>query len=777
MTLGAAHPIGRWLIAVAGLSLTFLSTGARHGAARLPSRPAPRTAFAALPLRFEENDGQFAPRVRYMARASGATLSLADDGATLSLRFGPTLTLGVAGGASAAPRASDELVTRTHYLRGNDPSKWLTNVRSFGRVTYPSAVDGVNLVFHGEGEKLEYDFVVAPGVDPTKVALEVGGAQGLSLTSTGELAIRTTSGQVVQPRPRVYQVVDGREEEVPGSYRLVDDTRVAFDVASYDSARELVIDPTIAYATYLGGSGEDEGTTIAVDGSGSVYVAGSTTSVDFPTAGALQANANANTDAFIAKLDPSGSSLVYATYLGGRADDEASGIAVDTMGQAYLTGTTLSDDFPTSNALYDAFRGPGDGGCPETNAFVAELSPSGGSLVYSTYLGGGGGDHPRGIAVDSKGDAYVAGWTASPDFPTKNPLFGWPESDAGVPDESFVTELAPSGGSLVYSTLLPGNVDAIAVDGSGDAFVTGATPSSAFPTKTPIFPSINGSSDAFVTEISPAGGSLVYSTFLGGSGDDAGTGIAVDAVGNAYVVGQTTSTDFPTAGPLFTAGGMFVTKLAASGASLGYSTYFPAGSSIAVDSAANAYVAGSASTGFPPVAPLPSSSSNVTGKYNGVVAELSPTGSALLFSTYVGDGAGAEGQEQQIHGIAVSPDGNVYVTGTTDWTNFPVNRALCALPPPGANAFVVWIAPAAVTPGGTTPGGDACPAPGTPVVQRGGPTGAPAQCAPMVVDSEARACAVAYGAPPPGRGWLVAWLATLVGARARRSRRNRVCSK
>jgi hypothetical protein len=750
------------------LSLSFMLGGdpsVRAPAAPVtPERPA---VWASLPLRFEE--GPLGDPARFVARARGITAFLGDEGATLLLAplRGPrtTLTLRVDGGRPTQPRASNALVTRTNYIRGRDPARWRTGVLSFARVTYASVLDGVDLVFHGRGAALEYDFVIEPGVDPALAVLTVEGAQRLSLTEDGDLSIQTAAGEVVQPRPRVYQEIDGRERELAATYRIIDSVRVGFEVASYDAARELVIDPTLVYATYLGGNNWDEGTAIAVDAAGSIYVTGTTTSIDFPTVAAEQPEANANTDAFVTKLDPTGASLLYATYLGGRGTDEATGIALDSTGHAYVTGQTLSDDFPTVNALYGSFSGP-DGGCPVENGFVAELSESGAALVYSTYLAGTEGTQPRGIAVDPQGNAYVAGSVQSPDFPTKNPLFGW-VAESSVPandtvEESFVTELGPSGTSLVYSTFLPSSIDAIAVDALGDAYVTGLTSYVAFPTMNALQASLSGSVEAFVTEIAPGGTSLVYSTFLGG-GDEVGTGIAVDAKGAAYVTGGSV----PGGAPLG-----FVTKLAPSGTAVDYATSRAAGIGIAVDSAGIAYVAGDALPGFPTVDPLPSSSANVTGVVNGAVAALSADGSALVYSTYLGDGSSAEGQQQQIAAIAVSADGNAYVTGFTDWSNFPTTRALCTTPPRGGNAFVAWIAPAAVTTPGAAPSGDLCPAPTGPGGSLGGPTGAPAKCLGLVPGSNG--CAAAPGLARPARpaGVFVAALLLVFAVFARRFARN-----
>ncbi len=304
----------------------------------------------------------------------------------------------------------------------------------------------------------------------------------------------------------------------------------------------------LVYSTYLGGSSGEYGSDIALDVSGNAYVTGRTYSTDFPTAHALQPTNHCGTDAFVVKLNASGTALVYSTYLGGSSDDGGNGIAVDVYGNAYITGEIGSTDFPTANPLQPTYHGG------NYEAFVAKLNASGTALVYSTYLGGSAYDCGNGIAVDVYGNAYVTGLTASTDFPTANPL--QPTYHGGQYD-AFVAKLNDSGTALVYSTYLGGSSDDhgqdIAVDVSGNAFVTGSTGSTDFPTANPLQPTNHGSGgggDAFVAKLNASGTAFVYSTYLGGSFDDHGEDIAVDVSGNVYVTGTTTSIDFPTANPL-----------------------------------------------------------------------------------------------------------------------------------------------------------------------------------------------------------------------------------
>jgi hypothetical protein len=464
--------------------------------------------------------------------------------------------------------------------------------------------------------------------------------------------------------------------------------QIGFQVAEYDASLPLVVDPILVYSTYLGGSGLDQAQGIAVDSSGNAYVTGSTSSPDFPMANPSQVRyGGAGSDAFVTKLSASGNALVYSTHLGGRATDVGYGIAVDSAGNAYLTGTTDSTDFPTANS----FQALHAGGI--NDAFVTKLNPSGNALVYSTYLGGGGSDAGYGIAVDSFANAYVTGSTSSIDFPTMNSLADY---GGGVID-AFVTKLNPSGKALVYSTYLGGSGDdagyGIAVDSVGNACVTGSTSSPDFPTASPLQARYGGAeSDAFVTKLNAPGSMLVYSTYLGGNGVDAGYGIALDSAGNAYVTGSTSSPDFPTASPFQVGYGgaesdAFVTKLNAAGNALVYSSYLggngiDAGYGIAVDSFANAYVAGStSSSNFPLINPFPAR--NADKNVYAFLTKLSAATNAPLYSTYFGGG-----NQDICNGIAVDSSRNAYLAGWTGSTNFPTANPLQAHYAGAGDAFV-----------------------------------------------------------------------------------------
>jgi len=581
-------------------------------------------------------------------------------------------------GANPKPAVAglDALPGKSNYFVGNDPDKWRTGVPNFGKVRYAGVYPGIDLVFHGNQRQIEYDFVVAPGADPGAIRLAWKGAKRVEVASSGDLVLHVAGGRVVHHAPIVYQRVNGSRREVSGGYVLRDRNQVGFRVAAYDRSRPLVIDPVLVYSTYLGGSDYDFGYGIAVDGSGNAYVTGYTGSTDFPTAGPLQAaNAGGDYDAFVSKFNAAGSALTYSTYLGGSGGDSGRGIAVDGSGNAYVTGQTASTDFPTAGPLQAAMAGDWDAFVSKLNAagsaltystylggwfgdeghgiavdglgnayvtggtyspdfptagplqaamagyfydaFVSKLNAAGSALTYSTYLGGSSSDWGEDIAVDGSGNAYVAGFTDSIDFPTAGPLQAANGGAWSV--DVFVSKLNAAGSALSYSTYLGGSSDdyvySIAVDGSGIAYVTGGTNSTNFPTASPLQAAKAGPSDAFVSKLNAAGSALAYSTYLGGSSNDSGYGIAVDGSGNAYVAGYTSSTNFPTAGPLQAANGggtydAFVSKLNAAGSALTYSTYLggsnsDSGRDIAVDGSGNAYVTGrTESPNFPTAGPL-----------------------------------------------------------------------------------------------------------------------------------------------------------------------------
>lgn len=639
-----------------------------------------------LPLSFEPNRGQTDTRVKFLARGRGYRLFLTPREAVLDLDVasqttdarraqktarGAVVRMGLIG-ASAQPSVlgTGQLPGRVNYLLGDDARRWRVGIPTFSKVLYREVYPGIDLAYYGSQGRLEYDFVVRPGADPNVIALRFAGAEDLNLTSHGDLLLRLDAGELRLQKPRIYQELDGARRDVRGAYLRKGARAIGFELGSYDASRPLVIDPVLSYSTYLGGGGDEQGNLVAVDSAGNAYVTGRTASTNFPTTSGADSSLGGPQDAFVTKLNASGSALVYSTYLGGNALDDGETLAVDSASNAYVIGFTFSSDFPTVGAVDASLGGTED-------AFVTKLNPSG-ALAYSTYLGGGGVDEGFGIAVDSAANAYAAGRTFSSDFPT----FGAIDSSLGGADDAFVTKLNAAGSVFVYSTYLGGSgseqAGSIALDSASSAYVPGFTSSSDFPTSTGAADTtLGGATDAFVTKLNASGSALAYSTYLGGSADESVPfGIAVDGSFNAYVTSRTFSTDFPTTTDAFdsTLGGTqdaFVTKLNPSGSALAYSTYLGGGGtersfSIAVDDS-RAWVTGrTSSSDFPTIDPL---DATLGGTQDAFVTKLNRPGGGLSFSTYLG----GSGTDVGV-GIALdsaSPNPSAYIIGATGSSDFP----------------------------------------------------------------------------------------------------------
>jgi len=679
-----------------------------------------------MQLTFEANQGQTDPQVQFVARGAGYTLFLTPTEAVMSVNSRPNnaevrkpiekqyamhssaldsaandgkpsvIRMQFAGANPAARIVGmEEQPGIVNYFTGNDSAHWRTNIPTFARVEYQDIYPGINLIYYGNQEKLEYDFEVAARANPNAIAFSVEGSETARLDGQGNLVLQSNGTEFVQHRPYLYQEVNGARQDVSGSF-VIQGQQVGFQVGQYDLARPLVIDPVLSFSTYLGGNQDDTPHSINVDSSGNIYVVGTTSSLNFPvTSGGYQRTyAGGLSDAFVTKLNPTGSALIYSTYLGGNSDglgghdghDTALGLAIDAQGFAYVAGETGSTDFPTTaGALQRTFQG-GD-----TDGFVTKLNQAGSALVYSTFLGGSFDEDVAGIAVDSSGNAYVVGDTTSIDFPTTASAF---QRTLPGEENAFMTKLNSSGSALVYSTYLGGTTlglgghdggTAIAIDSSGNAYVTGFTDSLDFPTTAGAFQRSfqDGETDAFVAKLSPSlsgAASLVYSTYLGGDGNDNGDGIAVDAAGNAYVVGTTDSggptslNPFPTTPGAFQriyGGGdsnVFVSKVNPSGSDLVFSTFVGGSGAdeatdIAVDSAGNVYVTGDTnSPNFPTANAI---QSTLGGLFDAFVTKLNPAGSALVYSTYLGGSGDDAGTA-----IALDSSQNVVVAGTTTG-NFP----------------------------------------------------------------------------------------------------------
>ncbi|HEX7316605.1 MAG TPA: SBBP repeat-containing protein [Pyrinomonadaceae bacterium] len=687
-----------------------------------------------LPSVFEESAGQAGGRVKFISRGARHTLALGVEGVTLALLKGGgkegsgSASNGRAPGENASSRRAPEpsyqlvnmrfvganpraevlgegaLAGRVNYFVGRDTSKWRSNLRTFKGVRYRELYPGVDLVFHGgsDGTQLEYDFVLAPGADPRNVRLRFEGADRIGLGKDGELLLHTKEGTITQSAPVVYQQINGERRAVEGGYVLSGRREIGFRVGAYDPTHALVIDPVLVYSTYFLNANS-----MAVDDAGAVYVVGSASSFypDYPiTPGAYQQTRRGRNDAFVAKLDASGSGFSYVTYLGGNGspqsgiEEEGKSIAIDAAGNAYVVGRTSSPDFPVVNAFQTSYAGIAD-------SFITKLNATGSALVYSSYLGGKFEDMSGNVALDAAGAAYMVGITNSTDFPVKNAL--QPQRN-GFTYDFYVTKVAPDGRSLEYSTYLGGtgfelgSLADIAVDATGAAYVGGATDSGDYPVTPGAFQETAKTDEfgirhveAVVTKIAPGGAAIVYSTYIGGSLTDYTFGIALDALGQAHLVGYTNSIDFPTRNALaptardpYTNG--YIVKLNAAGTALVYSTYLSGtpkrlcgsadvisfnscsgefASAVVTDAAGNAYVTGNTISGdFPPTAGA--LQPNLKGYSDAYVLKLSPTGQAL-WGTYLGGNSFDTGSD-----IKLGPGGLIYVLGNAPSDDFPTINPL-----------------------------------------------------------------------------------------------------
>jgi hypothetical protein len=622
------------------------------------AHPTPTANSYSLPMVFEQNLGQSASPVRFLSRGSSRTLFLTPEEAVLRLKNDVIRTRWV-GGKTAVLSGDDRLTGSSNYL---SKEQQIRGVEQFGKVRFSGIYSGVDLVYYGNQGKLEYDVIVAPNTDPKRIVFELSGASRLFVNHAGQLVLKFKNGEIVQDRPFAYQLVDGQRKQVVASYRLSSGNRVSFELGKYDRNRELVIDPVIQYGRYLGGTSTDRGETIAVDATGAVYVAGQTQSADFPILSALQGASGGSTDAFITKINSAGTVVVYSTYLGGTGNEVAHSITVDSAGNAYIAGETNSANFPTINAVDANFAGSVDG-------FASKLNPNGNALIYSTYLGGTGNDVAQSVAIDSTGAAYYAGFTSSIDLSGTAGGYNGGAIDASVTKLSPAGALLYStylGGNTIDTA------NGIAVDAAGNAYVTGFTTSTNF-TGLPFQPSLAGAEDAFVSKLN-ASGVREFWAYIGGTGSDIAKAIDLDASGNIYITGDTTSTNFPVLNALQPALGgtvdVFVTKIAAGAAQLLFSTYLGGSgedraTGLAVGSDGAPRIAGfTASANFPGINTIKAS---VTGAYDAFVAHLLSTGNGSFFTSLLGGSNADIGVD-----IAIDAAGDTYIAGQTFSTDLPV---------------------------------------------------------------------------------------------------------
>src|ERR1017187_6869794 len=754
----------------------------------------PEAKLMSVPLSFEPNRGQSASAVQFLSRGSGYALFLTPGKVVLNLeRQTPqaasvdTLRMSLVG---ANPKANavglDPQPGVVSYFIGNDPKRWRSGIPTYGKVEYPQVYPGVDLVFYGNQRQLEYDFVVAPGADPSRIAWRIDGARA-RVDAEGDLALSAPNGPASFKKPALYQLDGDKKTSVEGWFSVAGN-QIRFRLGSYDHSRALIIDPVLSYASYLAGSGTDNigraldnnpnGTSqgLAVDSAGSAYVAGHTYSIDFPTKNPYEGAPPAKIppvppgawpSAFVTKFSPDGSSLVYSTYLGGNGYDYIYAIAVDSSGSAYVTGETDSPDFPVTAGAYQTVCSPAPNNTGErsaesscyssdTSAFVTKLNPTGTGIVYSTFLGGNGSwAYATALAVDRAGRAYIAGnededcyrgqpYTFQSCFPTTSgAVIGGDKPVGGDPQFAFVAAFDPTGARLLYSTLF-GDLNfqctigcgggtygtAIAVDQNGSFYLAGETQASNLPTTAGVIqptgaplgnpPTYVQAWRGFIAKFNPVtaanGASLAYATYLGGKTGNTGdyiSGITIDSASNAYGVCYTSSKDFPVTSGAYgtvcgTGGGncaaAHVTKLNPTATAILWSTYVGGSKSdgsdalfftgpIQLDGNGNVYIMGQeAGSGFPsvnPVEPAPSG-----GQMDVIVAELDPAGANLLFSTRIGSG-GLDTASPA--GLAVDSAGDIYLAGNNGGPNLITTpgafQTTASINPCCSHGFVARIAP------------------------------------------------------------------------------------
>ena len=678
-------------------------------------------------MAFEPNIGQTSSSARYIGRGRDLTAILEENGFTL-------MSFSRASGSSAAPAvvhvtlpgssfsgpltALDKQESVSNYLMGSDPGKWVTNVPNYRRVQYQNVYPGIDLVFYGNQRRIEHDFVVSPEADYRNIRVRLSGAKTLQILDGGALDVDTSTGHLFFEAPQVYQDTTKGRTTIPGHYRLISSNEFAFQVGDYDPALPLVIDPVLAYSSYLAGSNTDIAAGLAVDSGGNAYVTGFTFSIDFPTLNPLQATCNnvcMGPDVFVTKFNPSGSALVYSTYVGGSGYDQAYGIAVDSNGNALVVGSTSSFDFPQKNGLSAVIS------AYNTHGFAFSLNPSGTAFNFSTYLAGTGSDAALGAAVDSAGNAYVSGYTSSVNFPLTpgNQIGPGPGYFAY---DLFVTKLSLSG-ALGFSTLIGGNSTnfygtfntssiPLAVDSTGEVLLAGSA-RDGFPTTAgayqPTYPAAaTGNTNAFLGLLNNTGSAFLYATYLGGTGGDAATNVAIDSADNVYVTGTTSSIDFPTTTGSFQPTNLqvngtvtFVTKMDHALSQLAYSTYLGGtekrwnmsvqATGIAVDATGRALIVGNTNQSYLPlVSPVDGViPQNIWGNSSvAFLSVLNSAGSHLAFSTFFSGSVGSSGA-----GVAVDSAGNAYITGTTYDPDLPTTTGAfqASIPTPPyqiAHAFV-----------------------------------------------------------------------------------------
>jgi hypothetical protein len=678
--------------------------------------------YGNLPLCFERQREQKNETETFLSRQSGFMVSVNSSGAVFAMRRPSTsgsnlgtphpgdheragispasqydiLRMALVSANNHSPVvALKELPGKVNYFIGANPNEWKRDMPTYGAVRYGEVYPGIDLEYYGNHRQLEYDFIVAPGADPRAIRMSFEGVSRIVVEKNGTLVLENPAGQLRQQRPLAYQTISLVRKEVAARYVVKKGNQVSIELGNYDSSRPIVIDPVFVYSTYLGGGSDDIGFAVTMDSVGNAYVAGRTLSTNFPTVNPLLPTNSGLRDIFVTKLNSSGTSLVYSTFIGGSGDDLAFGIATNSSNEAYLAGWTSSANFPLANALQPTYGGG------NADAFLVRLNANGNALISSTYAGGTGDDVATKIALDSARNIYGIGYTNSTDLVTLNAI--QPVKGAGF--DAFLIKLTPAADSILFSTYAGGNGNdfglGLAVDSAGSVYAIGDSESTDLVTVNALQPLNAGGFDAFLAKLTPAGNGIVFATYAGGNGDDSGQAISLDGSANIYAVGYTNSTNLQlivnAVQPIKGAGyDAFLAKLNTSGTSVIYSTFLggnntDAAYAVASDTAGNSYITGeTSSTNFHRVNSLRNSAA---GGRDVFVTKLNPSGSTILFSTYLGGGADEVG-----NAIAADDSGAAYITGGTLSLNFSTSTPLQPRRGGGMDAFISKLDTTAASP-------------------------------------------------------------------------------
>ncbi|UCE23351.1 MAG: SBBP repeat-containing protein [Candidatus Zixiibacteriota bacterium] len=693
----AKHLVPASLAAVMLFSLlTFASSGATS----------PVSLSQGSLLNFTPNAGQWDDQVHFRASTDGATMWFAADGAyyqfvrevspasppdpRLQNRTRDSQSLFIKAsfvGANQDVEIVGEglLGSKCNFFLGNNPARWQADLPNYEAIVYRDVYPGIDLKYYGNDRQLEYDFIVSPGADPSRIQIRYDGAERVSVNGDGQLEVTTAWGTVTEMRPYIYQRDGGGYIVLAGRYRLLSDNSFGFELNdNYDPNLPLIIDPVLTYSSYLGGAYAQYANGVTFDSEGNIVIVGDTRSADFPLVNPLQGVLAGRYDLFVTKINPGTGDILFSTFFGGTETEQFPAVTLDATGNVVVSSYTDSEDIPTVNPFQSDLLGDWD-------AIIFKLSADGSTLLFSTYLGGTKVEYAGGIAVDASNNVYVCGITTSFNFPLQNPYC---DEISGGDYDGFVTKFSPSGDALIYSTYLGGRdmeqLRSIAVNASGEAYVVGSTYSDDYPAVNALYQTqINqdGPTDAVITKFTAGGDNLVFSTFIPGTEDEWFIDVALDESGTAYVVGSSESDDFPVVNPIQAersgAGSddiadVVVAALTGNGDALLFSTYLGGlgedyGESIALAPDGGVFFTGTTfSYDFPTYNGL---DFVMDGASDALVVRLNTTGTGIVYSTFLGGSSGEQGEA-----VAVDPNSNPCIVGSTYSADFPLANATQAIP-------------------------------------------------------------------------------------------------